>query len=94
MDRFQKRLKFENNYDTEFGNFPNKVSYFSYDAAEIIINSMNNGNNTPSAINHDISKLNQYQGVSGSINFRDNSGENSEAEIIKISKNRFIKLEK
>ncbi len=94
MDRFQKRLEFENDFEKEYGKFPNKVSYFSYDAAEVIINSMNKGNNTPSAINHDISKLNNYQGVSGKINFMDNSGANSEAEIIKINKNRFIKLDK
>ena len=94
IDRFEKRLAFENNYEKMYGRRPTKVEYLSYDASEIIINSINKGNKTPSAVNNDLQKLNNFQGVSGYINFYNNSGANSEAEIIKINNNRFIKLER
>ena len=88
----EKRLDFESEYEKQYGKRPEKVAYLGYDASEIIVNSINKGNSE--LINIELSKLNKYQGVSGYINFYNNSGANSEAEIIKIKNHRFNKLEK
>jgi len=94
IDRYKKRLEFENDFKKQYGKQPNKVAYLGYDASAIIVNSIKKGYNSPVSINTDLSKLNRYQGVSGYINFYNNSGANSEAEIIKIKNHRFIKLNK
>ena len=92
IDRYDKRIKFENEYKNMFKKSPGKVSYLGYDAIDIIFSAIENGYTTPEAITEYINNIKNYNGVSGRITFYNTEGSNNNAEIIKIENKKFIKL--
>lgn len=93
LDRYEKRVRFEDDYKALFNTRPDKVAYLGYDAINIVVQAFKSGNRNARSINNFIANLYQHQGVSGDITFRNTGGANSNAEIIKIENNTFRKVD-
>ncbi len=88
----QKWIAFSKLYWDRFKENPDQVAApLGYDAANLVLNAISNGN--VGSIDDELRSIKDYHGVSGMISFDNDEGVNSEAAILKISNKKFIRIQ-
>jgi len=87
---FKKTFKSRYNYE------PDRINALGYDAANLIVNAVRGvGNENSSRIADALQKVQGYQGLAGMVSFdrANNDGANTEAVILKITANGFVRVQ-
>ena len=89
----EKWTSFLSSFKNKYEEKPDRIAApLSYDAANLILEAMQQEENDAQSITENLFKIQNYQGASGLISF-DIDGENSEAAIMKISNKKFIRVQ-
>lgn len=83
-------IKFKESYKRKYNESPNVWAAYGYDALNIISKAYSNSltNNTP--LNHELSKIRNYSGVTGKTSFLRNRMVKKQLRIVIIHNNNFI----
>ncbi len=86
-------LDFKSAYKSRFNADPDRISALGYDAATLVMKALAGAGNDPSKINENLRKTQNYQGLSGLISFDSITGENTEASILKVTEDGFLRVQ-
>ncbi len=86
-------LDFKSAYKSRFNAEPDRISALGYDAAALVMKALASAGNDPSKINENLRKTQNYQGLSGLISFDSVTGENTEASILKVTEEGFLRVQ-
>ena len=88
-----KWISFVNSFKNKFKEEPDRIAApLSYDAANLVLEAMEQEDNDANSIAENLYKIQNYQGISGLISF-DSDGKNSEAAIMKINNKQFVRVQ-
>jgi branched-chain amino acid transport system substrate-binding protein len=76
-----KWSKFTKSYQTAYGHAPDKAAATTYDAVQLILAGIANGNKSPEELRDYLSQIEDYNGVSTVITFKETDRANSEVGI-------------
>jgi branched-chain amino acid transport system substrate-binding protein len=94
LDQNQKMwLDFKSAYKSRFNAEPDRIAALGYDAAALVMKALAAAGNDPSRINENLRKTQNYQGLSGLISFDSTTRENTEASILKVTENGFLRVQ-
>jgi len=95
IDKGQTEIKFMERYIEKFDSFPSPSSAYAYDSANLIIESLNAGKQSPKKISEYLMDIENYPGVSNTISFDDNGRITNKLFVVKIVKDgEFVNYEK
>jgi ABC-type branched-subunit amino acid transport system substrate-binding protein len=85
------KIKYRQRYNSD----PDRICALGYDAANLIINAIKaaGGSDSKEKIIDALLKVKGYRGLSGTISFDQGNGANSEAAILKITANGFVRVQ-
>ena len=93
-DQTQKNwFEFKKAFKSRFNSDPDKISALGYDAASLVLNAIEFVGDDPQRIADALSKVKGYKGLSSTISFDTESGANSEAVIMKVTKTGFVRVQ-
>ena len=82
---------FEKAYESEYHHIPDKVAALTYDAINLILAGISRGYSTPESLRQYLSEIDNYQGASAVITFRDCNRANDEVGVYSIDGRRLNK---
>jgi ABC-type branched-subunit amino acid transport system substrate-binding protein len=89
----RKYLDFADGYRDQYGTAPGKVSVFSYECAELVLQGIDSGAHTPEALYQFLAHIEDYPGLAGNISFTRGQGANDQIMILTIQDGRILRLE-
>ncbi|MBD3289067.1 ABC transporter substrate-binding protein [candidate division KSB1 bacterium] len=81
---------FRADFRKEIGTTPGLMDYYGYDAMSIILDAIKNDATTREAIKNHLNNLDNFMGIRGPINFKNNQRVNTGQRIIMFVNGRFI----
>jgi ABC-type branched-subunit amino acid transport system substrate-binding protein len=89
-------MDFKKTFKTRFNYEPDKIAALGYDAANLVINAVReSGSDSSEKIAAALSKVHEYQGLSGVVSFdqANSGGSNIESTIMKLTPNGFVRVQ-
>ena len=94
LDQSQKAwLNFKQAYKTRFNAEPDRIAALGYDAASIVLKSVQDAGDSPERIADALAKLQRFSGLSGMISFESDDRANNEVTILKVTENGFLRVQ-
>lgn len=86
-------LEFEGAYRRRHNEEPGRVSALGYDAAQLLINAIDQSGTGVRRLQRTLSNVKDFQGLCGTVTFDSDSGANTEAPVMRIIENGFIRVQ-
>jgi branched-chain amino acid transport system substrate-binding protein len=74
-----------------------EINYYiaaHYDAMMLLINAIENGNETSVEIRHYLSELNSYEGITGKMYFNENGGVKMALDLYEVKNEKFVRFQR
>jgi ABC-type branched-subunit amino acid transport system substrate-binding protein len=85
-------LEFKKAFKMRYNSEPDKIAALGYDAASLVLRTIDAVGDDPEKIAEALSKTTGYIGLSSTISFSPESGANSEAVIMKVTQKGFVRV--
>lgn len=87
----QAWFKFERAYQAEYHRAPDKVAALTYDAVNLMLDGISSGHTTPEDLRGFLNGIDNYQGVSAVVSFKNSNRANDEVGVYSIDGKRLNK---